>query len=49
MSSEVLKIEKKMSLTATAQNWTPRLRRRREVCDFLITSSVPHLPTDQKM
>jgi hypothetical protein len=33
------KNEKKSSSTATAQNWTSRHRRTREVCDFLNRSS----------
>jgi hypothetical protein len=33
------KIKKKLSSAATVQNWTPRCRRTREVCDFLNTSS----------
>jgi hypothetical protein len=42
------KLEKKSS-TATSQNWTPRRRRTREVCDFLGTSSGHAHNTHQNM
>jgi hypothetical protein len=43
--TERKKTTKKMSSATTVQNWTPRQRGTREVCDFLDTSSENSVST----